>query len=171
MKKIQGANMQDVTVQCEFCEVLGQFFADNFQQVVLQFEKGQDWNGDLANACGSCARSYRVGRILETVDHRMGLTPKMRELVAIAFRFSNDDPLFKVFLMGKQKFGEGQRWVNVDEVRSREKREREEFEQNFFERNGVTLAEWERDRMDEQIRTGRISALFAGKSFTRFVED
>ncbi len=129
-------------VTCEFCETSGDFFLEEFDQVVLQFEKTQDWDGELALACKRCARRYRKGLELTTSDGRVGLPPETIDRISICFQFANSDPLFGVYLLGKPKYREGQRWIEADRIRVIEKQIQKEFEDVFFKAHGMSLQEW-----------------------------
>lgn len=158
-------------VTCAFCGEKGDFFADDFRQVVMRFENGTDWQGDFALACYMCSIRYRRGRVLVTEDGRTGITPEETDRVATCFKHANEDPLFKVYLLGKPHYGEGQRWVKTDETRELEKQIRQKLEEEFKSRTGKTIAQWENEQQEKQVREGRIPACFAGKWFTKTIEE
>lgn len=162
----------DAVVSCEFCGAEGRFVADGFEQVIIRFERNTDWNGDFANACSDCARSYRSGRSLQTLDGRIGVTPGERRRVALCYFHANDDPLFKVYLLGKPHYGEGARWIETDRAREYEKKLKQQLEEEFFERHGKTIKEWEEEKVTEDVVAGRIVPALAGRIFSRLkIED
>jgi hypothetical protein len=133
--------MCSAKVTCDFCGVEGDFLKDSFNQVVLAFEAGSNWNGDLAIACKECDEKYQRGTIEKTQDGREGLSKETRESVAAAFEYANEDPLFGAYLF-KPKLPEGDRWVVEERLRKLEHEDKKQREEEFKKRTGMTFAEY-----------------------------
>jgi hypothetical protein len=149
---------RDGNCTCEFCGNRFDFRREG-DQVVLRVEQGQDWNGDLAFACGECERKYKAGEILQTLEtkgSRVGDWDRAQLLSEIwEVSEGSQDPLFGVFLLGKPKKGEGARWVETDKQRELNKRLRAEFEAAFEKRNGISYKEWSKQKQKETLIRAR----------------
>lgn len=163
--------MEEVLVKCEFCGTVGDFFQEDFDQVVIKYERNQDWNGDYAICCPICAIAYREGLCAVTTDERVGVSPEEVERVVLCYSYQNYDPLFKVYLMGKPTYREGERWVRTDEKRELERRLKSEFESAFEEKNGMTVKEWEKQWTENELKRGRITPAFVGRAFQKIIKE
>jgi hypothetical protein len=142
--RVSETPIGNILTTCEFCGEGFSFLRGEGEQVVLRVEGHQDYDGDLAMACNGCSQRYKMGEIHYTHKEHGDRPGNFERVVLLSeiFEVSDRDPLFGVFLLGKQKFGEGRRWVESDRVREQNKKIKKDFEEAFLKAHGVTYKEW-----------------------------
>jgi len=150
--------MSVVIVACEFCERKGDFFEEGFEQVVIRYEAGYDWTGELAFACKSCAKKFRNGELFVTKAGEELQPAEERAAVVLAWQYANDEP--STGEMWKKKYSEGTRWVKDSERVQREAEERRRLNALLLERTGMTLHQLKRKRF--------LEARYGSDPFLRF---